>query len=311
MRKESLKQMESVIFGAGYWGKVLKRGLEKFCGVHICAIFDNDESKWGEKIDNVIISSPQKLIDMNFEKIFVCIWGKDNYSEIETQLVNMGIPREKIEIMRTSKKYIEAFIEAYIKDEFLKINWIKAFSRYTKEIGMRGSVAECGVLYGNTAMFINNYWPDRTLHLFDTFEGFHEKDIAYDSESFPAFKNGYFATNPFKINKPESIIDEVKDKMRYPDNLKIHKGYFPESAGIIEDKFCFVNLDMDLYQPQLEGLRYFWSKMEPGGIILLHDYYHPELPGVKKAVTDFEKELGEMLLKFPIGDDCSIAVIKP
>lgn len=41
--------MESVIFGAGYWGEILKRGLEEYYGVHICAILDNDENKWGEK----------------------------------------------------------------------------------------------------------------------------------------------------------------------------------------------------------------------------------------------------------------------
>lgn len=298
--------MESAVFGAGKYGKILKRGLEKYCGVHICTICDNDESKWGEKIDNVIISSPQKLIDMNFEKIFVCAVRLAQWSAIEMQLENMGIPKEKIVLMRMSREYQDAFIEV----DFVRINWIKAFSEYTKETGMLGSVAECGVFYGDTAIFINKYWSDRALHLFDTFEGFSDKDIARDSNSFSAFKNGKFTTNPFKVDTPDSIIEVVKGRMCYPDNLKIHKGYFPECAGIIEDRFCFVNLDMDLYQPQLEGLRYFWNKMELGGVILLHDYYHPELPGVRMAVVDFEKELGEMLFKFPIGDGCSIAVIK-
>lgn len=298
--------MESVVFGAGRWGNVLKRGLEKYCEVHICAICDNDESKWGKKIDDVIICSPQKLIDMNFEKVFVCISKRAEYSAIEMQLINMGIPREKIVLMRMSSEYGDAFMEF----DPVRKNWIKAFSEYTKDIGMLGSVAECGVYYGETAMFINKYWSDRTLHLFDTFEGFPDKDIEYDSNSFSEFKNGEFATNPFKVDSPDSMIEVVKSRMCYPDNLKIHKGCFPECAGIIEDRFCFVSLDMDLYQPQLDGLRYFWNKMEPGGVILLHDYYCPSLPGVRMAVSDFEKELSEMLLKFPIGDYYSIAVIK-
>ena len=297
--------MESVVFGAGQWGKIFKRGLEKYCGVHIFAICDNDESKWGGKIGNVIISSPQKLIDMNFEKIFVCVMNKDACSAIEMQLINMGIPKEKIVLTKMSREYMDAYIEL----DPVRINWIKAFSKYTKETGMLGSVAECGVFEGQTAMFINKYWSDRTLHLFDTFEGFSDDDFAYDSNTFPALKNGICATNPFKVDAPDSLIEVVKGRMCYPDNLKIHKGHFPESAGIIEDRFCFVNLDMDLYKPQLEGLRYFWNKMEPGGVILLHDYYDSTLPGVRMAVSDFEKELGEMLLKLPIGD-CSIAVIK-
>lgn len=299
--------MGSVIFGASEHCIYIKRGLEKYYGVHVSAIVTNTESRWGKKIDHVLVSSPQELLNMNFDKIFVCVMKGSSCNEIEAQLKNMGMPREKIVIMRTSREYVDAFIE---KDPVRK-NWIKAFSKYTKESGMLGSVAECGVLYGNTAIFINKYWPDRTLHLFDTFEGFSEQDIAYDMNSFSTFnKNGEFDKNCFKIDTPESIIEAVKSRMSYPENLKIHKGYFPECAGIIEDRFCFVSLDMDVYQPQLEGLRYFWNKMEPEGVILLHDYYSPDLPGVKVAVKDFEEELGEMLLKFPIGDDCSIAVMK-
>lgn len=289
------------------WSEALKKGLEKHCGVHISAIITNNESKWGNKIDNVTIYSPQRLADMDYEKIFVCVYKESPRNEIKMQLEEMGIPTEKVVFMLTSSEYMDAYLEI----DPVRKNWIKAFAEYTKEIGMLGSVAECGVFYGDTAMFINKYWPDRTLHLFDTFEGFSDRDVVHDIDSYPAFAKGSFASaGKFKAGTPESMIEVVKSRMCYPDNLKIHKGYFPECAGIIEDSFCFVNLDMDLYQPQLEGLRYFWNKMEPGGIILLHDYYHPMLPGVKKAVIDFEKELGDMLLKFPIGDYCSIAVIK-
>lgn len=47
------------------------------------------------------------------------------------------------------------------------------------------------------------------------------------------------------------IADEnyVMKKMITPNNVKILKGYFPESAVGVNDKFVFVNLDMDLYKP--------------------------------------------------------------
>lgn len=75
--------------------------------------------------------------------------------------------------------------------------------------------------------------------------------------------------------------------MKYSENIIIKKGYFPETAQGIEDKFLYVNLDMDLYQPELEGLKFFWNRMVSGGLIMLHDYTHPQLPGVKRAVDDF------------------------
>ena len=50
--------------------------------------------------------------------------------------------------------------------------------------------------------------------------------------------------------------------------------------------------------------------MSQGGVILLHDYFVPDLPGVKKAVDEFEIELGRYLHKMPLGDGCTLAVIK-
>ena len=296
--------MQALIFGWGTYGKTLRRGLEKYYGIDIVAVCDNDENKGGGK--GVPVIAPEKLSEISFDKIFICMRRGDAFRRVENQLLEMGIPKEKIVIMEMSSEYQDAYIEL---DPFRK-NWIRYFADFTREIGLTGNVAECGVYRGETAMFINKYWPDRTLYLCDTFEGFAQKDIDSENDGFSAFKSGAFKNNPFKSETSELLIENVKARMLYPDKVKIYKGYFPESAKHIADKFCFVNLDMDLYQPELEGLRFFWDKMEIGGVILLHDYFHPDLPGVKAAVADFEKELSQALPKIPIGDHCSIAIIK-
>ncbi len=87
--------MESVIFGAGRDGRVLKKGLEKYYGVHIGAICDNDMMKWGCMIDGVEIIPPQKLTQNEFEKVFICVSERRFYDEIKIQLLDMGIPEEK------------------------------------------------------------------------------------------------------------------------------------------------------------------------------------------------------------------------
>lgn len=46
------------------------------------------------------------------------------------------------------------------------------------------------------------------------------------------------------------------------------------------------------------------------GCILMHDYFSPNLTGIKKAVDDFEVEIHKTIPKLPIGDGCSIALIK-
>ena len=103
----------------------------------------------------------------------------------------------------------------------------------------------------------------------------------------------------------------VLSKMKYLDQVVIKKGYFPDTAKDIDEKFVFVNLDMDLYKPTLEGLRFFWPKMVKGGIILIHDFFSTEYAGVNKAIELFARETPEADNKFfPIGDDISIAIIK-
>jgi hypothetical protein len=99
----------------------------------------------------------------------------------------------------------------------------------------------------------------------------------------------------------------VLGKLPHPENAVIKKGYFPETAAGLEDTFCFVNLDFDLYMPILAGLEYFFPRMVSGGIILVHDYFSEIYKGAKRAVNDFEKE-HEAVKLFPIGDGISIGI---
>lgn len=53
----------------------------------------------------------------------------------------------------------------------------------------------------------------------------------------------------------------------------IRKGVFLETVLEINDKFVFVSLDVDLYDPTLAGLEFFIPNMVKGGIILVHYYF--------------------------------------
>lgn len=50
--------------------------------------------------------------------------------------------------------------------------------------------------------------------------------------------------------------------------------------------------------------------MVDGGCILLHDYLHQSVPGVKKTVEDFKIYLECKCHKTTIGDGLSIALLK-
>ena len=47
---------------------------------------------------------------------------------------------------------------------------------------MPGFIAELGVYRGELAATLNRLFPDRTLYLFDTFEGFSQSDLSDGQE---------------------------------------------------------------------------------------------------------------------------------
>ena len=288
---------EVLVWGFNDIGKAILTFFD--LGSKVGAYIENDSSLWGQKYCGVPIICPKDIMEFaNFGSIVIAT-ADDEYENIEEQLISMGINKNKIQ-------YCSNFIEKHISSA--RFIWMRNYAKWINEQNLKGSVAECGVCTGDSAKFLNEYFPNRKLYLFDTFDGFAEQDIIAElnlkNQSFNEScfsKTGFFA---------QTSVDIVFDKMNYPENVIIKKGYFPDSANDVDDKFCFVNLDMDLYQPMLAGLHFFWDKVVEGGCIVLHDYFHPNLPGVAQAVADFEKQKNIRLYKTVLGDECSIVILK-
>lgn len=141
-----------------------------------------------------------------------------------------------------------------------------------------GNLAEVGVFRGDFAKRMNHLFPQRRLYLFDTFEGFDEKDIAIErTKGYSSGSQDFSSTN----------IELVRNRMPYPNNCIFKPGYFPESAEGLEEKFCLVSLDADLFEPIYQGLRFFYPKLEKGGYIFIHDYNNDHYQGAKEAVLRF------------------------
>lgn len=273
-----------VIFGASENSKKLYRKIEE--EYEIVAFTDNDNAKWGGQIDGVPIIPPNEIMKAKWDEVIVA--SITAMYTIRDQLIGYGISKAAINL-----SYMELQVKA--REQFLT-----DFAQIVYEKGIQGAVAEAGVFQGEFARVINEKFPDRKLYLFDTFEGFDEKDIEYEKKyNFSNEKVGHLS-----MTSEELVIQ----KMKHADKCIIRKGYFPETAQGIVDTFCFVNLDMDLYKPTIEGLKFFWKKMECGGVILVHDYFSEVYEGVRRAVEEFCE--GKQMNLFPIGDSISVGMVK-
>jgi O-methyltransferase len=155
-----------------------------------------------------------------------------------------------------------------------------------------GDMAELGVYKGGTARLIHHYLPEKKLHLFDTFEGFTERSVAAEKE------NTSFSTKGHKFS--DTSLEGVKRYIaQRNDNVHYYKGYFPDSIppDFGASTFCFVSLDADLFEPTLEGLKFFYPRMSATGLLLVHDYN--AWIGARKAVDEFFSDKAEMPVPMP------------
>src|SRR5690242_16640777 len=162
--------------------------------------------------------------------------------------------------------------------DFVRHTTLELCSNEIKENKVDGNLAELGVYKGDFAKRINQLFPDKKLYLFDTFKGFDAKDI--NTEKQKSFSSG-------EQDFSDTSVELVLSKMKYPGNCIIKKGFFPKSAIGVDDRFCFVSIDADLYEPILAGLQFFYPKLEPKGYIFVHDFNNDLYKGAKKAVLEF------------------------
>jgi len=144
-----------------------------------------------------------------------------------------------------------------------------------------GEIAELGVYRGDFARRISSLFPDRKFYLFDTFEGFDERDLASESEQDLKTNFGDFS---------RVTVRKVLSRIPHPLQCVVKQGYFPESLNGLEESFSFVSIDTDLFKPTYEGLCYFYPRLSPGGYIMVHDYGPRRYHGIKKAVRQFSNE---------------------
>lgn len=293
--------MKVIVWGCGEYGHRIIPQLAQMNSIEVLGYTDSDQSLWGKKIGIFNIFPPNEIRKLDIEQIIIAVNDPIHCQSIRKEIEMLGIDKKLISNAFTDKEYFDLLLDQ-------RIGFIRGFSQWIHINEISGDVAECGVFRGDSAKYLNMYFPDRKLYLCDTFEGFAQEDLQDEIEhSSEDFAVGRFSDRAFFGG---TTVDLVMSKMPNPNNVFIKKGYFPNTMIDIDSSFAFVNLDMDLYIPMLEGLKYFWGKMSEGGCILLHDYFSAEFKRVKQAVSDFEKQLGEKITKVPVGDDCSLALIR-
>lgn len=160
-------------------------------------------------------------------------------------------------------------------------------------LALPGDAAECGVFRGASAFIIAKSLigagTGKSLHLFDSFTGLS----APGAEDGNYWDAGVLACSRAEV---EANLAPVAAAVRF------HPGWIPQGFGAVADlRFAFVHLDVDLHQPTLDALRFFYPRLVPGGIIVCDDYGFDTCPGARLAMDDFFADKPEPVIHLPTG----------
>lgn len=149
-----------------------------------------------------------------------------------------------------------------------------------------GDVVEFGCYRGDTSLLMQKMlereYPNSgaRLWLYDSFEGLPARTHEDASVAGDNFKQGELL-----VTKREVVERFKKAGLRVP---RIRKGFFENlSTDDLPFEIAFAFLDGDLYQSIKTSLELVTPRMNKEGVILVHDYNNPQLPGVSRAVDEW------------------------
>lgn len=200
---------------------------------------------------------------------------------------------EDYKYWRQDNNFIEKFRELsphnYSSEE--RKYTLREFVRLTANVP--GDLAECGCYVGVSAWFMAKESSNSELFLFDSFEGLSdpalEDTVVDDVQQWQA--------GDLKINE-----ELLRRNLAEFEHIHVLKGWIPARFGEVRNhRFRLIHIDVDLYQPTLDSLAFFYPRLSPGGVIVMDDYGFMTCPGANKAANDYMADKPEHILQLPTG----------
>lgn len=172
---------------------------------------------------------------------------------------------------------------------------------------IEGDTAECGVFHGlGSHLIIHAQNSDRVSnkkhHVFDSFSGLSaiQKGIDDDTPEQTKVWHEHALAVPLEI---------VQRNLSAHDNVNYYPGWIPDRFDeVAENIFSFVHIDVDLYQPTLDAIKFFFPRLVSGGILVCDDYGSTLCPGAKAAVDQYCQQEGLNLAELTTGQALLIKV---
>ena len=142
-----------------------------------------------------------------------------------------------------------------------------------KALTLEGDFVECGVFEGFMSNMLVEYLDftdtDRTLYLYDTFEGFPTE---YSSPAdFPGSEGFWHFAN--EAYAKAGLYEGVVARFAPYHNVKVIKGVAPDILHEVSpEKISYLHMDLNSPRAETAGLKILYDRVVSGGVIVFDDY---------------------------------------
>jgi O-methyltransferase len=158
---------------------------------------------------------------------------------------------------------------------------------------LEGDFVECGVFRGFStavlASFLDFASVPKQWYLYDTFSGVPEDQENAGSDRVEQYED-------------PSLYDSVRTRFAGYPNVIVIRGRVPEVLlGKSPERVALLHLDMNSAAAEIGALDVLFSRVVPGGIVVLDDYGWLHYREQKDAEDDFFDARGYRVLELPTG----------
>jgi len=184
---------------------------------------------------------------------------------------------------------------------------------------VQGAVVQMGLkdihswrfLHQQATAYTGGWDVSRSLHIYDTFEGFGQCDYEVDTGQCPPKGSS-------RVGLDSITRDAARFNHDYPLKVNVHKAengdYSTLKDSDFPEKIAFALIDGSFYSTTLQMLTVLHKFLSPGGIVMIHDFGYEGFPGIERAVSEYVGTIGKgnrvLLPGTSNGVACYMGIIK-
>jgi hypothetical protein len=192
-------------------------------------------------------------------------------------------------------------------DEDIHIEWRVHVLLWAAAHALRlaGDFVECGVNTGIYSLAVCDYvdfnTTGRAFWLFDTFAG-----IPLDQVTERERELGRLAENEAWYS---DCFELARANFAPFPRAKLVRGKVPDTLATVEiGSVAYLSIDMNIVEPEVAALAFFWEKLTPGAPVILDDYGWSGHRPQREAMDAVAAERGVEILSLPTGQGI---ILKP